>query len=187
MGEGLNDDQKYMDWKAPDVSHKKEGVANGESAGKRELEPDAKDRIGRSMVADIPKHPEDKDGNYAGYAGMMKDPVHNGKHFLRFDKGSVDGYDTAILDDNGEIVTIGIGEKIPVGVGRDNTPVHEYDLGQEVIVQGDYNALGGLKSGETAKIIKFHEPFKNGGTDHIIVVQQGEKIVTLKPSEIRKV
>ncbi|MDO8444142.1 MAG: hypothetical protein Q7S80_01390 [bacterium] len=135
----------------------------------------ADDRLSRAFVAEIDDYKLDDRMKpiYEGYAGMLRDPMYDGRKFLRFN-GSIFGYDVALLGEKGDIEAIGSAES--------KTP--ELHVGDNVVVQ---TSLYGVYKGEKASVVSMCEPFVDGSTDHILEVQteDGRK-AWLKPSEITR-
>jgi hypothetical protein len=111
------------------------------------------------------------------YRSMDEDPYYQGKNIVRWTTGA-HGYDRAVVDDQGRVVTIG-------SSNREGHP--EYDLRETVTLTGGAERLYGLEPEQDSVIVEFREPFDDhGSTDHIVKVEQNGRSAWLSPARIAK-
>ncbi|OGY87623.1 MAG: hypothetical protein A2233_01580 [Candidatus Kerfeldbacteria bacterium RIFOXYA2_FULL_38_24] len=110
------------------------------------------------------------------YRNMQEDPAYQGEGVLfHVFTGEIFGY-TMAQEKDGKIQAIcGNEGKVPY--------LHIHD---KVKPKGDYQALGGLDPNQDAEIVEIAKPFEDGKTDKIICLQQGDKIVWIKPCQMEK-
>lgn len=113
------------------------------------------------------------------YRNMKEDPMYQGegKSFIDF-PDDIFGYKMAQVKD-GKIAAIGGNDgKVPY--------LHLNDI---VKPKGDSKGFvpGGLDPDQDTEIVEFIEPFKDGRTDAIVRVKQGDKTAWLKPYQMEQV
>jgi hypothetical protein len=130
----------------------------------------------KSMEREPFKEPEPAD-QLPVYRSMEADPYYEGKNIVRWPEGAY-GYDRAVVDEEGRIVTIGSSD-------REGRP--EYDLEETVTLVGGAERLYGLEPDQDGTIVEFRQPFdENGSTDHIIRIEQQGRRTWLSPARIAK-